>query len=267
MKQCELRMNFQFPEQDSEKDALFYPSATPHVQIKSTTIPQKLLGLLLKKLNGENEKAAKEHRLHGATTFDNLDRILRTNNLVPVFTEMPSVRQLLGEKDEIKMFENAGKIKITLRQDKFECVVEFTVPEEYPRHMVKMKIVKANVEQTFMTIFETHAHNVIRRLWLGKEPGYDKKININEGKVIQKKGNTNKIEAELASMQVASAAEMKHDVAYLHRMADLRNGGDMNKADRKFIKLNIKHEVKYEENKLEQQEQDKYISENLDKDG
>lgn len=40
----------------------------------------------------------------------------------------------------------------------------------------------------------------------------------------------------MANMQVASAAEIKHDVEYLHKMADLRNG-DNTKADRKFVKL------------------------------
>jgi hypothetical protein len=53
----------------------------------------------------------------------------------------------------------------------------------------------------------------------------------------------------MANMQAASAAEIKHDVEYLHKMADLRNNGDATKADRKFMKLQLKHESRYEEEK------------------
>jgi hypothetical protein len=57
------------------------------------------------------------------------------------------------------------------------------IPEDYPGTMVQMKILKHNFEETFAQIFETHCRNIIRRLWNGAEPGYDKKIDVNEGKV------------------------------------------------------------------------------------
>ena len=49
-------------------------------------------------------------------------------------------------------------------------------------------------------------------------------------------------------------------------MADLRNG-DNTKADRKFVKLQLKHEARYEEAKALQDAEDKFVSENLDKNG
>jgi hypothetical protein len=35
--------------------------------------------------------------------------------------------------DELKAFEKAGKLKITLRSDTNHLTVEFVVPEDYPK--------------------------------------------------------------------------------------------------------------------------------------
>ena len=108
-------MKFQLTNEEEEEETLFYPNFASHIQIKSSRIPQKLVDLLLKKVTAEAEKSSKTGKLHAASIFDNLDRVLRSNNLIPVFTEMPQIKKILGDKDEIKTFENAGKVKITLR--------------------------------------------------------------------------------------------------------------------------------------------------------
>jgi hypothetical protein len=41
--------------------------------------------------------------------------MLKNNNLIPIFTEMPLIKKTIGEKDEIKMLENAGKLKFVLK--------------------------------------------------------------------------------------------------------------------------------------------------------
>jgi hypothetical protein len=63
----------------------------------------------------DNAKLAKDGKPHAAATFDCLDRMLKNNNLIPIFTEMPLIKKAIGENDEIKMFENAGKLKFTLK--------------------------------------------------------------------------------------------------------------------------------------------------------
>lgn len=107
-----------------------------HVQVKSARIPQRLLERIVAKINADNAKLAKEGKTHAAVTFDCIDRMLKNNNLIPVFTEMSLIKKTIGEKDEMKMLENAGKLKFVLKQGKFEVSVEFVIPEDYPGTMV-----------------------------------------------------------------------------------------------------------------------------------
>ena len=75
----------------------------------------KLIERIVAKINADNAKLAKEGKTHAAATFDCLDRMLKNNNLIPVFKEIPLIKKVIGEKDEMKMLENAGKLKFVLK--------------------------------------------------------------------------------------------------------------------------------------------------------
>ena len=64
----------------------------------------------------------------------------------------------------------------------------------------------------------SHTENIVRRLWNGGEPGYEpgSKVDINEGKIGYKKA-VGAIQADLAKIQVASRAELQHDMNYLSK--------------------------------------------------
>jgi hypothetical protein len=48
------------------------------------------------------------------------------------------------------------------------------VPEEYPHDRAQMVIKDHNFEPTFFKVFESQANIIIKRLWNGGLPGYDK---------------------------------------------------------------------------------------------
>ena len=75
----------------------------------------KLIERIVAKINADNAKLAKEGKTHASATFDCLDRMLKNNNLIPVFKEIPLIKKVIGEKDEMKMLENAGKLKFVLK--------------------------------------------------------------------------------------------------------------------------------------------------------
>ena len=50
----------------------------------------------------------------------------------------------------------------------------------------------------------------------------------------------------MAKISIATRAELKHDLDFLKKQKELRDG-NMDKKDRKEFKLNLKHEKRYEE--------------------
>lgn len=66
---------------------------------------------------------------------------------------------------------------------------------------------------------------------------------------------------------VASRAELKHDMDYLKAQAAFRNGGNLDRQDRRAFKLNLKHEKKYEEAKQQEYEEEGKLKSQLGADG
>lgn len=124
IKSCTLVFKFPIEEVDQ------YPKLPLHIEIKSTTIPHKLQALLLKRLEATAEKLQKEGKPQAVAVFEFLDNILQNNNLIPCWTEFADIKGVIDAKkgDELKMFEKAGKIKVTLKHDNFYSVIEFEVP-------------------------------------------------------------------------------------------------------------------------------------------
>ena len=68
-------------------------------------------------------------------------------------------------------------------------------------------------------------------------------------------------------MAVATRAELKHDIDFINKQAALREGGPMDRQDRRQFKLNLKHEKRYEEEKKAQMEANRNMAESLGDDG
>ena len=253
VKSCSLI--FRYP--TDEDGTRTYPKQMALVDMKSTTIPTKLVGLLHKKLEAHMEALSKEGKEHILAGYEFLDNIISNNNLMPCCTEIPQIKQIIdAEKgDTFKALEKAGKIKITLKEGKQYANVEFVVPPNYPLEMVKFQMKEHNFNQVFVDIFTSHTQGIIKRLWGGAPPGYDPKdkYDPNEGKIGYKKA-AGKLEQDMAKISVATRAELKRDLDFLKQQKALQEGG-MDKKTRKEFKLNLKHEIKYEEAKAAEVEE------------
>jgi len=180
-------------------EEIVYPKAAAHLEFKAPNLPERLVAMLLKRVEVNAAKLAKEGKDHIVASFEFLNNVLANNNLLPCWSEFAEIKKVLKETDELKTFEKAGKLKIKLVHDKFFLNVEFVVPPEYPARKVEMKITGHNFEKTFAYIFESHCLEVIRRLWAGSDQGYDKPFDPNEGKIGYKKAKKG-IAAELDKM-------------------------------------------------------------------
>lgn len=72
---------------ESGEDTTFYPKLNAHIEIKSSTIPEKLCVFLLKQINNKAEAAAKTGTYHAASSFEFLNKVLAGNNLIPCWSE------------------------------------------------------------------------------------------------------------------------------------------------------------------------------------
>ena len=176
---------------------------------------------------------------------------MENNNLIPCWSEFAQIKTVIkaDKGDLLKPLEKAGKLKVTLKEQNYSVLVEFTVPQQYPKQMVKMQLKDHNFNEVFAQIFVKHAENIVRRLWNGGEPGYEAgaEVDINEGRIGFKKAVV-ATQADLNRIQVASRAELQHDMNFIQKQAALREG-KMDKQDRRQFKLNLKHEKRYEEEK------------------
>ena len=94
--------------------------------------------------------------------FEFIKNIMINNNLIPVWSELPEIKQILRLennspnckiKDELKLFEKQGKLKVTLKQGKFFLEIDIVIPEEYPFKMPELKFIDNNYDPNFVRIF------------------------------------------------------------------------------------------------------------------
>lgn len=60
-----------------------------------------------------------------------LANIMENNNLIPCWSEFAEIKSVIDSErgDQLKAFEKAGKLKVTLKEGNFNALLEFTVPE------------------------------------------------------------------------------------------------------------------------------------------
>ena len=107
--------------------------------------------------------------------FEFLRNILENNNLIPAWSELPDIKSILNleknsegvqHKDELKLFEKAGKIQFKLRHGpKVFLDFEVTVPEEYPYKQPELRVIDYNLDANFAKLYIAGAQQIIRRLW------------------------------------------------------------------------------------------------------
>jgi len=167
----QLDIQFIYPSDDVESQGKFnYPNSCLIVKLKSKRMPHKLVEQLIKKTEQLVAKLATDKeggKPQLIPAFEFLRNILENNNLIPAWSELPEIRSILHleknsegvkHKDELKLFERAGKIKLKLRHGpKVFLDLELTVPEEYPFKRPELKFVEHNLDPNFSKLYQAGA--------------------------------------------------------------------------------------------------------------
>jgi hypothetical protein len=250
-----------YPPKDEGEAETSYPRSGLILKLKSSSMPHKLVGTLEKKAEAMIKKMAAESpaKPQVLPVFDFLLNIMLNNNLIPAWSELPEIKGVLRLehnspaakfKDEIKLFEKQGKLKLKLRQGKaFFLDVELSVPANYPYERPELKFLDHNYDKAFARIFFLQADQVMKRLWQGGDAGYlpGDMLSNERDKHANKKAQ-GALEAQMEKLKVLNRAELKHDVEYLNMATDLRSKAEEgDKKAKKLMKLKMKHEAAYEE--------------------
>lgn len=96
-----------FPADEPENPDLNYPRSSMVVKLRSKYMPHALVESLLKKCEGLIKKLVlEEKKPQLMPVFEFVNKILEANNLIPAWSELPEIKQILKKDiDEIKLFE------------------------------------------------------------------------------------------------------------------------------------------------------------------
>jgi hypothetical protein len=134
-----------------------YPNSCLAIKLRSNNMPFNLVETLIKKSENMIKKLATDPeggKPQVIPVFQFLDNILQNNNLIPAWDELPDIKDILRleknspeteHKDELKMFEKQGKLRIKMRNGaKFFLEIELVVPEAYPYDKPSLKIIDSS---------------------------------------------------------------------------------------------------------------------------
>lgn len=161
----DLNIQFIYPPKEENETEIPYPQSNLIVKLRSNQMPHKLVETLQKKSEGMIKKLTLESppKPQLLPVFDFLFNIMLNNNLIPAWSEIPEIKEILRLennspqckfKDELKLFEKQGKLKIKLRQGKtFFVEFELVVPENYPYEKPELRFLDHNYDKNFARIF------------------------------------------------------------------------------------------------------------------
>lgn len=87
------RVNITFKFIRDESGNILYPQQSKcHMEMKSTVLPPKLLGLLNKKAENMIEEAYKQKKEHVFAVYEFLHNVIEGNNLIPCWAEFAEIK-------------------------------------------------------------------------------------------------------------------------------------------------------------------------------
>ncbi|XP_070541499.1 uncharacterized protein [Ptychodera flava] len=139
-----------------------YPTTPIIIELKSKTIPEKLLAGLTNLSDEEAKKLLGKQQVLPVMKF--LWQFLNDNPFTVCSEELSYIKKsLITDKDEIKTKQKSGVITMTINQDNYYFQLKFTVPEDYPCTQVSIEERGNNFPKHFSTVFISQAVELARR--------------------------------------------------------------------------------------------------------
>ncbi|XP_077999872.1 uncharacterized protein LOC144452625 [Glandiceps talaboti] len=133
-----------------------YPENHIIVELKSKTIPEKLLDRVTKLAEEESKKLKGKKQVLPVLQF--LNQLLYDNPFTVCSDELSFIKNdLITSKDELKTKQKSGVISMTINQDNYYCQLKFTVPDDYPVTQISIEERGNNFPRHFCPAFISQA--------------------------------------------------------------------------------------------------------------
>ncbi|XP_041452763.1 uncharacterized protein LOC121405854 [Lytechinus variegatus] len=139
-----------------------YPDEAIIIEIKSKTIPDKLREGLTKICDEQAKTLLGKPQILHVVKF--VQQFLADNPFSVCSEEVSFIkRELITEKDEIKMKQKSGVIVITIREAEYFMKFRLKVPDLYPEQQIVLENVENNFPELFHKMFLAQTEEMARR--------------------------------------------------------------------------------------------------------
>ncbi|KAJ7392312.1 hypothetical protein OS493_011969, partial [Desmophyllum pertusum] len=136
-----------------------YPTSTIIVELKSKTLPPRLLAKMTELCDQEAKKFLGKPQVIPMLIF--VRRFLDENPLIACSDELHYVKtKLLVDTDQLKVKQKAGVLNIRANQDKYYLDMKITVPDDYHTAPVGIELRESNFPGEFSGEYLLEERNV-----------------------------------------------------------------------------------------------------------
>ncbi|KAL9984109.1 hypothetical protein ACROYT_G006369 [Oculina patagonica] len=139
-----------------------YPTSAIIVELKSKTLPPRLLAKMTELCDQEAKKFLGKPQVIPMLMF--VRKFLDENPLIACSDELQYVKtKLLTDNDQLKVKQKAGVLYIRANQDKYYLDMKITVPDDYHTAAVRIELKESNFPENLVKVFIGQAGDIARR--------------------------------------------------------------------------------------------------------
>lgn len=196
-----------------------YPASQTLIECTSRTMPPLLIKHLTKLGTDEAQKQAGEGKPHLVAVVTTLRDFIATNLFVACWKEVRQVNALVARiKGSIQGEPEEGVLRIQISAGKYRCRVRFQVMREYPHDGTLVEIEKHNFPPRITNLHLLQTREIVRRC----VAGYSPTVALLASNPIKAPPRLNASKTPRVSLTNETMHNIKHDVAVLKKVADLR---------------------------------------------
>ncbi|XP_065831503.1 uncharacterized protein [Oscarella lobularis] len=150
-----LRVAIQFPSD--------YPDARLNVELKSKTVPPKVLEKLTRLCDEELKQWIGKEQVLSLLLF--VKSAVDNNPFLACSDEVNYVKNEIVRdgKDEIKIRQKSGKIILRINEERYFLGFQLVVGENYPENILSVEVLESNFPKDLTVMFESQAQEIARR--------------------------------------------------------------------------------------------------------
>jgi hypothetical protein len=207
-----------------------YPTVPPIIEISSPTLPLPLLR------NKEREclDLCKQHpgKAQFKIVYEQIYQFIHSNMFIPCWKELKQVATLCEGKGKLGMDEKEGVLQMILSCGRYKQNFKLKVPYNYPEEGVQIEFVSSNFPLDVQISFKSQAEELVRRFEAGFTP--EQALAAGQSGVkLPTKATESKIKITTESLK-----NIKHDVAVLKQISDLRAATGAHDSKKYYTQVN-----------------------------